>query len=478
MPTPLRAPLGAVLLTALASGAAGAQPLPANADALAELRDMLRRQAATLEDQGREIAALRSRLDQLTAEPRPADASPVVTQAAAAPAAPAQPSIEEQRRPEMPAKVVSAGEFPGSIGIPGSDAAFKLGGQVRMTLVHTFAPLGTDDRFITSSIPAEGTEAAFEGERTRYIPTPSRLNVDLRSHTPIGPLRTFVEADFSGSGNTLKLRHAYAQGQRWLVGQTWSTFSDPEAEPHGIDFEGLNAITLFRQAQARYSVPLGTRVTLALAAEDPTPELTGASGVNLTPDAIVRLRWEPEKPTGRGLLYRAAHVQTAFLIRQLRGSVTSDPQDPLSTVGWGANVSGVLVPRWDAEDRVKFAANVGKGYGRYIKDLQALGGQDAVYDPGRDALRALPVATGYIGYERLWRPTVSSSVTYGLVGVDNLDVQASGSLRRTQRASINVSWTPIPALDVVVEFLAGSRLNNDGTRGTSSQLQGGWTFRF
>jgi hypothetical protein len=171
-------------------------------------------------------------------------------------------------------------------------------------------------------------------------------------------------------------------------------------------------------------------------------------------------------------------VQGAFLIRQLRGSVTTDPQDSLSTVGWGANVSGVLVPRWDAEDRVKFAANVGKGYGRYIKDLQALGGQDAVYDPGRDALRALPVATGYIGYERLWRPTVSSSVTYGLVGVDNLDVQASGSLRRTQRASINVSWTPIPALDVVVEFLAGSRLNNDGTRGTSSQLQGGWTFRF
>jgi hypothetical protein len=44
------------------------------------------------------------------------------------------------------------------------------------------------------------------------------------------------------------------------------------------------------------------------------------------------------------------------------------------------NVSGVLVPRWDEDDRIKFAVNAGLGIGRYIADLSSLGGQDAVYD--------------------------------------------------------------------------------------------------
>jgi hypothetical protein len=69
------------------------------------------------------------------------------------------------------------------------------------------------------------------------------------------------------------------------------------------------------------------------------------------------------------------------LVRQLRGEVTGEPDLTAETVGIGGNISGVLVPRWDADDRIKFAANGGSGIGRYITDLSSLGGQDAVYDP-------------------------------------------------------------------------------------------------
>ena len=78
------------------------------------------------------------------------------------------------------------------------------------------------------------------------------------------------------------------------AGQTWSTFSDPEAEPIGIDFEGLNAISLFRQPQVRYSHPLREHVELALALDNPAPDLTDAQRRALTPDFIARLRWEPK----------------------------------------------------------------------------------------------------------------------------------------------------------------------------------------
>ena len=245
-----------------------------------------------------------------------------------------------------------------------------------MTAVHTLAALGTDDRFVTSSIPV-GDQMAGEDARTVYSPRPSRLNFDLRSPSGIGPLRTFVEADFAGCGNTFRLRHAFMQTKRFIVGQTWSTFSDPEAEPIGIDFEGLNAISLFRQPLLRYTHSLKPTLILALALENPAPDLTGAQGVNLTPDFIARVRWDPDEGHRlRGLLGRTAHVQAAILVRQLRGEVTDQPEATLSTGGVGLNVSGVLVPRWDADDRVKFAVNGGWGIGKYITDLGTLGGQE------------------------------------------------------------------------------------------------------
>ena len=55
-------------------------------------------------------------------------------------------------------------------------------------------------------------------------------------------MRLFIESDFAGVRRTMRLRHAFLQTNRFVVGQTWSTFSNPEADPIGIDFEGLNAI--------------------------------------------------------------------------------------------------------------------------------------------------------------------------------------------------------------------------------------------
>ncbi len=171
-------------------------------------------------------------------------------------------------------------------------------------------------------------------------------------------------------------------------------------------------------------------------------------------------------------------MQAAILVRTLRGEVTDQPDTTLSTGGFGANISGVLVPRWDPDDRFKFAVNSGWGIGRYITDLGTLGGQDAVYDPVANSLRALPVYSAYFGYERAWKPTFTSAFTYGLVRVSNLDIQPADALRETQRTSLNLTWAPIRQLEMVVEFLSGRRVNKDGDKGASSQVQAGWTFRF
>ena len=472
----------------------------ADAASVEELRRLFAEQKRLLEEQGREIAELRRKLDETStlvlasrnelAELREKPLETSVPTAVEERLARMEQDVH--KFPELAEQTVTAGEFPGSMRIPGSDAALRVGGLVRMLSVNSYDAIGTEDRFVTSSIPVAGSEAAREDQRTTYSAAPSRFNLDLRTPTGVGAMRAFIEGDFaaSGPGNLFQLRHAYGQWRKLTVGQTWSTFSDPEAEPQGIDREGLNAISLFRQAQFRWTHPFGERLTLALAAENPAPDISAPNGspvpgVNQVPDLVTRLRWTPGEKTivegslgnwRRDRLRGGGHVQLAFLLRQIRGE--QGPNVTLSTTGAGFHYSGRISSPWHGDrDRILFALAGGWGIGRYINDLGSLG-QDAVYDPVTNTLQALPVLSGYVGYEHWWIPTLRSTATWGTVYVDNLDVQTGDAFHRTDRATLNLSWSPIPRIDIVGEFLVGRRINKDGQRGEARQLQIGTTFRF
>ena len=451
----------------------GAQPQLAEPSLTATLEALLRRiesQQKLLDEQGRQLEQLRREIAEARAMAQPA-------QQADRPAGAAQPvsqaAADEQvphRSPELPPDVVSAGDFPGSFKVPGSDAALKIGGLVRVNWVSTFDAMLVDDRFQASAIPVAGSPDAARGGRVNVIATPSRFNFDLRTPTGVGYMRAFIEGDFAGANNTLRLRHAYGQWRRVIFGQTWSTFSDPEAEPDGIDFEGLNAIVLFRQAQIRWSLPLGERFRMGVALEDPNPDLTGATGVNQVPDFVVRVRWEPRF---------GGHLQVSGITRQLRGAPADQANDIVGASGYGLNISGRLpFPYWSKRDQILFQHNSGRGLGRYIADLSSFGGQDGVYDPNAQELRLLNVVSGYVGYEHWWAQQFRSSISFGIVGVTNLDIQPDDALHLTRRSTVNLMWSPISRLDLVTEFLWGRRKNKDGREGSAAQTQIGSTFRF
>ena len=152
--------------------------------------------------------------------------------------------------------------------------------------------------------------------------------------------------------------------------------------------------------------------------------------------------------------------------------------DALATTGIGGNISGVLVPRWDADDRIKFAVNAGSWYRTVYRGFELLRRTRCGVRPLQVSLRALPVASGYFGYEHAWSRVFTTAVTYDLVNVSNLDLQLDDTFHRTQRTSINLMWNPVPFVDIVVEVLAGTRVNKNGQRASSSQIQSGWTLRF
>jgi hypothetical protein len=488
---PCRRIIAAALIVAAARQSSAQQPGPAAAGQtpadVAALARLVDEQRKLLEAQGRVIEDLTRRLDETSkavavSEERLAslerDAKAEV------------PQVEERLKeiersirvlPEMnPKELAESTEFPGSFKIPGTEGAIKFGGQIRTVLVRNLGALGTEDRFVTSSIPISGTPEAAKDSRTTLTASPSRFEIDFRTPTTVGQLRAFLSGDFAGSNRTYRLRHAFGQWHGFLIGQTWSAFSDPEAEPDGLDFEGLNAISLFRQPGIRWTRPLSARYELALAIENPSPDITGAAGVNQAPDVIARVRFNPgEQPSGRRLLFRGGgHAQAAFLMRQVRGEPDEHPNEIVSTAGFGIHVSGRLPLPWRKQDYVKFATAAGKGIGRYITDLGTLGGQDAVYDPVLHTLVALPVYSTYIGYEHSWTARLRSTGTFGLVFVDSLDIQAADALRETTRSSFNLSWSPIERVDLIAEILSGRRVNKDRQNGRAGQLQVGWIFRF
>ena len=389
-----------------------------------------------------------------------------------------QLETEVKKLPEAE-DVVSVGEFPGSFRIPGTDAALKIGGQVRVTLVESLDAIGTDDRFVTSSIPVAGSDEAGKGARTTLAANASRFNFDFRTPTGVGAMRAFIEVGFDKSSNAV-LRHAFGQWQHFILGQTWSTFSDPEAEPFGIDNEGLNAISLFRQPQIRYTTTFSDAYTFAASIENPAPDVTNASGVNLIPDFVLRARWDPGKGKGSlPVLGQLGHVQLAVLLRQIRAASDLNPDQTASRGGLGLGLSGVLRTGWWAEtDDVKFSLYGGNGIGRYITDLRAAGGQDAYFDTATGDMTLLGVTAAYLGYEHAWSKTLRSTMTLGWVWVNVLENQPNDALKYTRRFSLNLAWSPISRLDLVAEFLTGTRVNKDLQAGTATQIQLGSRFRF
>ncbi len=74
--------------------------------------------------------------------------------------------------------------------------------------------------------------------------------------------------------------------------------------------------------------------------------------------------------------------------------------------------------------------------------------------------------------------SVRSTFVYGHVLVQGLDSMPADFYRSTQRASANWLWSPISEIDLGIEYLWGSRENQNRERATASQIQFVATFRF
>ncbi len=174
--------------------------------------------------------------------------------------------LEQQVAATPQASSAAPTERPKGLQTQIGDFSVKLGGYIKVDLIHDFDAIGSTDSFDPRTIPTDGSDA---GTNTRMHARQTRLNLDVRGPTSAGDVRLFAEGDFFGSGNAFRLRHAFGTLGPVLGGQTWTTFMDEDAMPETLDFESPIAFPLIRQAQIRLRHEFGDGSYGAIALEDP-----------------------------------------------------------------------------------------------------------------------------------------------------------------------------------------------------------------
>ena len=90
----------------------------------------------------------------------------------------------------------------------------------------------------------------------------SRFGVKGWTQTPVGELKAVFEFDMFGVGadegqTTMRLRHAYGEVGRILVGQTNTPFMDGDVFPNTMEYRGPHRYGLHRNVQIRYAPIVG-----------------------------------------------------------------------------------------------------------------------------------------------------------------------------------------------------------------------------
>lgn len=104
-------------------------------------------------------------------------------------------TAERLRDPEIPIEAEPAGQ-PGYLLIPGTGSSMKLGGYAKMSIVQSFDPVGSTDRFAPGTIPVPEDPNGLENQANLNA-RQSRLNVDMCRDSTIGPLRAFIEGSIA-----------------------------------------------------------------------------------------------------------------------------------------------------------------------------------------------------------------------------------------------------------------------------------------
>src|SRR6202167_5413912 len=196
------------------------------------------------------------------------------------------PAFQNCSMPFTNANVSGQGSFPGSFLVPGTSTSFAVHGIVYAEIDRQFGMTGGGDTAVNGagfqgpgSSGAQLADYAMNGG-TYLGDKATRPNIETRTPTAYGELKTYIEFDFNQTAGTMlscnqdavRVRQAYGPFGPFLAGQTKNLFDDiqvyPDLADAGLD-AGMRKSSIVHVPQFRYTYLIGGGMLVAAAVELP-----------------------------------------------------------------------------------------------------------------------------------------------------------------------------------------------------------------
>ncbi len=368
---------------------------------------------------------------------------------------------------------------PGQTKVTRSDETrFTYGGYIKTDILMT--------RFSDGSLPARNVGRDFyvpatvpvggESSGTDFDAHVKESRFWFRTDTTLDngeDISGYLEFDFTSGapGGDERLTNAYSPGIRhawlsyrnWLVGQTWSNFFIVGALAENLDFVGPAEGTVFvRQPMIRYD-----NGPWQFSVENPETTVTPfGGGARIVTDT----GWAPDVTARYNLSGDWGSFSVAALARQMAVRTNGSRE---TETGFGISAGGTLSV--GERNDIRYMATYGSGIGRYL-GLNTT--NDAVLTED-GSLEAIDAYGGFVSYRHFWTPNWRSNFTLSGQWIDNdISLTGTGATKESVSGHVNLIHQVNSALSFGVEYIYARRKIESGESGDMNRLQFSGMYHF
>jgi len=377
-----------------------------------------------------------------------------------------------------------AEDAPGVFKIPGTESTIKFYGYVQLDTTLDFSGRVGDieDNDWASFLPAVPNDNSVRGNRYNpqwYLTArTSRFGIQTSTPSAMGNIGVRLEGDFNGPNQfqsetftnsvLFRLRHAYGTVGNLLVGQTWTTFLDFGAAPDTVDFNGPGSLALVRNPMIRYTLPFGSGMSLALAAENRRGQQRGGeSYFQSLPDLHANFSWGGDAGT--------------FSARAVTQRLTTAPATDVAPKSGQSIAFAVSGSYKLGKDTVMAQFAGGPGVGRYL--LNAAGAPFADSNTAGD-VKFWTVYGAHAAYTHVWSPAFRSTVVgaYSWIVDPKIDGAIADNTQQKEYVQVfgNTFWSFAKNAEFGVEYAYGQwkTFGPDVQKGTQNRVNASFHYNF
>jgi hypothetical protein len=441
---------------------------------------------------------------------------------AGAPAASAQQLPGTSDSTDAGQAAPGGGSFPGSFLVPGTNTSLKIGGFAKWDAIYdassALSPVA-NQVLNPPNIPLNGTAGhQIHGSFLNDV-RQSNINFDVRTPTSYGEMDVFALIDGFGQQTSFNLNMNgvdawtervvlfYGSLGPLMAGQTLSLWFDGDALGESVDPTpsiGTNNGLSNRHTTIRYTYAGAGGLSVAVAAEQPNSEGFTNSGLPAsaagTTGIVQNLNVAAVAATGAGLFQNLGlsggwvsvpdfiararldqawgHVAVSGLIRD---QIVEATGVRFAKTTYGGELTGHV--NTFGKDTLRGEASMGTGLGSYLSDMGSNAGLQvssvAATGAGLGPTVGAPWAYGaYLSYTHWWTDALRSSLApgYSHTGLDRSIISTNTSQnvfdKRHMGLTANLIWSPIPQVDLGIEYDVVRRTTWADLAGTSNTDHG------